>query len=206
MIEVRCKCPAPSKLAESTVGKRFRCPNCGELFHIVAGETIADGAGSGDFNSSLTVIAGPILAGTTFLIGGTAEIQIGKLADRNINLPGENVSRQHCKLVRVESRPSRWKIVDNNSTNGVYVNQVRVREQELKSGDEIDLGDYELKYSIIVPLKSATNMRPITTPSMGSPIMIIAAAMLGAPQEVPPAGGGSFGALRRTDATESAGA
>jgi hypothetical protein len=75
------------------------------------------------------------------------EITIGKLADRNLVLAGgSRVSRGHAKLTRLDFGPSRWEIHDNNSTNGLFVNGQRVTQQELKNGDMITIGEYEMKF------------------------------------------------------------
>ena len=38
----------------------------------------------------------------------------------------------------------RLKIIDNNSTNGIYINNEIKNEHELKSGDKIQIGKYSL--------------------------------------------------------------
>src|SRR5258707_3392471 len=151
MIEVMCGCASPRKLPEAAVGKKFKCPNCSKQVHVVCGEQLAEGAGAGDFDAGLEVTSGPDLAGARMLLGGVAELQIGKLPDRQIVLGGNNVSRAHCKLQRVDFGPSRWKVVDNKSTNGLYVNGSRVSEHELQDGDLLTIGDFDLTYSHFAP-------------------------------------------------------
>jgi membrane associated rhomboid family serine protease len=115
--------------------------------HVVSAEALAEGNGAGDFDAVLTILAGPGDVGVRFLLGGVEDIQIGKLADRHIVLPGNRVSRGHCALVRVDFGPSRWKLVDNRSTNGVLVNGQRVAERELQDGDVISIGEYQLAFA-----------------------------------------------------------
>jgi membrane associated rhomboid family serine protease len=122
------------------------------MLQIVSGEALAEGAGLGDFDASLVAAEGHAAEAQPpawrYLLGGVADIEIGKLPDRQIVLPGMKVSRQHCKLVRVNFGPSCWKIVDNGSRNGVVVNGVRIAEHELRNGDLIAIGEHFFKYEV----------------------------------------------------------
>ena len=89
--------------------------------------------------------------GEIIFLGGVMEIEIGKLTGKHIQLEANLVSRFHCKLVRIDFGPSRWKIVDNKSTNGLFVNRQRVTEHELANGDQINIGGYQLEYSLAAP-------------------------------------------------------
>ena len=148
MIEIRCSCSKTGKAPESAVGKKVRCPGCGAMLQIVCAEPLAQGAGLGDFDASLVAVQGQVAPANRYLLGGVADIEIGKLADRQIVLPGVKVSRQHCKLVRVNFGPSCWRIVDNNSTNGIFVNGQHVAERELRSGDVVQIGEFQFQYSV----------------------------------------------------------
>jgi pSer/pThr/pTyr-binding forkhead associated (FHA) protein len=48
------------------------------------------------------------------------------------------VSRQHARL---DFQSGQWLITDLNSTNGTYVNGKQIRQQVLRAGDEIRLGN-----------------------------------------------------------------
>lgn len=128
------------------MGKRVKCPACLQPLQIVCAETLAEGNGTGDFDAMLLIVAGPQDVGVRFLLGGVADIEIGKLTDRHILLPGSKVSREHCDLSRIDFGPSRWKIIDNRSTNGVLVNGQRIAEHELQDGDAITIGEYQLEF------------------------------------------------------------
>ena len=83
-------------------------------------EPMGDGAGFGDFDGKLVVVAGPARIGDQVLLGGVVEISIGKSPDRQIRLgAGTMVSRAHAKRLRLDFGPSRWHLEDTNSTNGV---------------------------------------------------------------------------------------
>ena len=60
----------------------------------------------------------------------------------NLLLP-KMISRVHANLVSVKCSAHGdmvWKVIDNNSTNGVLVNRVKVHEQILKDGDIVHFG------------------------------------------------------------------
>src|SRR5204863_8781506 len=72
----------------------------------------------------------------------------GSLGDKWICLPGRYVLEFHCRLMRLDYGPSQWKIVDNASDNGVFVNGRRVIDVELREGDVVDIGEYQLRYGV----------------------------------------------------------
>jgi two-component system cell cycle response regulator len=77
------------------------------------------------------------------LDGPIAELPIGRDVQNALVLDYESVSRRHARLVR---RDNVWWVVDNNSTNGTYVNDNPTREAMLRNGDRIKIGDVILKY------------------------------------------------------------
>ncbi|MBL8604706.1 MAG: GGDEF domain-containing protein [Myxococcales bacterium] len=77
------------------------------------------------------------------LDGPIGELSLGRDVQNNLVLDYESVSRRHAKLVR---RDAVWWVVDNNSTNGTYVNDQPTRESPLRNGDRIKIGDVILKY------------------------------------------------------------
>ncbi len=70
-------------------------------------------------------------------------IQIGRIGDNDVVLPDPNVSRVHARVTR---RGRSYYITDLNSTNGTWVNEMRVREAELSDNDVIRLGNTRLVF------------------------------------------------------------
>lgn len=68
---------------------------------------------------------------------------IGRDADNMIQLPDPKVSKRHAV---VHSRGGVWSIEDLHSTNGVTVNGGRVQKADLKDGDRIHIGPFELVF------------------------------------------------------------
>lgn len=147
MILTTCRCGASIESGEYEVNQLRQCPECGGEWVCVSAEALGEGNGTADFDAALLVTSGPGRVGESCYLGGCEPIEIGKLPERPIALPGKLVSRYHCRLVRVDFGPSRWLLEDQSSTNGSFVNGKRIASQELQHGDKIRVGEYELIYS-----------------------------------------------------------
>ncbi len=85
----------------------------------------------------------PTLLGKRFVLD-TSPMRVGRGAENQIVLDGDSVSRRHAHL---EQRGGIWFAVDDNSTNGTYVNDEQIaREQSLANGDRIKVGPTIFKY------------------------------------------------------------
>lgn len=71
------------------------------------------------------------------------EVILGRSEHALVQIPGENVSRQHACIQR---KGFDFVISDLDSTNGTYVNTRRVTEQSLRDGDLILIGNCILKF------------------------------------------------------------
>jgi ABC-type multidrug transport system ATPase subunit/pSer/pThr/pTyr-binding forkhead associated (FHA) protein len=74
---------------------------------------------------------------------GKAELTLGRKPENDVVLPHPQVSAHHARLVR---EGGTYRLIDQNSTNHVYVNSELVTSQLLKLGDEIRIGPYRLVY------------------------------------------------------------
>src|SRR5258706_5232289 len=70
-------------------------------------------------------------------------ITVGALEDNDVALQDPTVSRYHCKIVEDDRN---YSLVDLGSTNGTYVNKVRVREAFLQAGSVIHVGKSEIRF------------------------------------------------------------
>lgn len=87
---------------------------------------------------NLRVLAGPY-TGRTFAFNQHDTFLIGRNPEAHMYLPEDRFfSRNHCLL---EISPPRCFLRDLGSTNGTYVNNQRVQEAFLKSGDHIQGGE-----------------------------------------------------------------
>lgn len=71
---------------------------------------------------------------TKFLVDKDMDIHIGRNEQNHIVLSNQFVSASHAKLTFFNGQ---WRIIDQNSTNGTFVNGARVKNSELKMGDII---------------------------------------------------------------------
>ncbi len=71
---------------------------------------------------------------------GASEWTIGKDPARDIVFADEGVSDFHAKIIH---QSGRWKIVDQLSTNGTYINNSKVVTGFLNSGDRMKIGSVE---------------------------------------------------------------
>lgn len=74
---------------------------------------------------------------------GNQPVEIGRDADCTVVLTSDGVSRKHA---RVQLIFGLYFVTDLESTNGTYVNQVRVTMAQLNDGDQVRVGDTVLKF------------------------------------------------------------
>ena len=97
---------------------------------------------------TLRVLAGPY-AGRSFTFDQHDTFLIGRSPDAHMHLPNDRFfSRNHCLL---EIAPPRCFLRDLGSTNGTFLNNERVREAYLKSGDRLQGGETVLLVDVTAP-------------------------------------------------------
>ena len=69
-------------------------------------------------------------------------ISIGRKPGNDIVINDKLVSGSHCSI---HKKGSEWYLVDKGSTNGTYINDLRVAEAKLKVGGVLKLGRYSMK-------------------------------------------------------------
>lgn len=85
---------------------------------------------------------------------GNAEWTIGSQADREVQFQDSGVSALHAKMV---NEGERWKVIDQMSANGTFVNGKRANVSYLASGDRVRFGPVECVFHT-----DASSGRPIT--------------------------------------------
>lgn len=70
-------------------------------------------------------------------------VRIGRGLGADLHLDEMSVSRRHALLL---SGPDGARILDERSSNGTFVNGRRVQQAVLRSGDEIIIGRFLLRY------------------------------------------------------------
>jgi chromosome segregation ATPase len=87
---------------------------------------------------------------------------IGRTSDNDICIPSKLVSRNHARLL---IGPNAIIIEDAGSTNGCLVNDVLVKQQLMREGDVLSIGD--LKYRLRTRPDNATRIRDNVIPFGG---------------------------------------
>ena len=85
---------------------------------------------------TLTVIQGPD-RGKTYEIDGVSSV-IGRDPACEVCLRDPGISRAHARLVL---KGTRYVLVDAGSSNGTFINGVRISEAEIEAGDQIRVGN-----------------------------------------------------------------
>jgi len=71
---------------------------------------------------------------------------IGREDDNSIRLDDSKVSRHHAVVL---PRQGKWFVEDQDSTNGVFVNGAKIKQAELRKGDVLRVGAYDLVFEVI---------------------------------------------------------
>jgi hypothetical protein len=140
LVTLSCKCGKRIEVPDSRVNTTGRCPGCRAPVRLVAPgfEPLID-----LFDGILHIIDGPDRLGEVIIIGGPGPIEIGRHPEKHIVLGSPKVSRAHCRLSRLDPG---WRVEDLKSTRGLSLNGERIEARDLRDGDELQIGNYELRY------------------------------------------------------------
>ena len=77
-------------------------------------------------------------------LGESEEVVIGRTPDCHIQLLVENVSRKHARIIYINEE---YKIEDMGSTNGIYINGIKVEKCSLRDQDLLEIGGVKILFS-----------------------------------------------------------
>ncbi len=105
----------------------------------------------------LEIIRGPFF-GQRVEVGIDEPLLVGRVAEAGISIPGDaTISRRHCQINFVAPA---WYLT-NMSDNGTYLNGRNVLEDQLKSGDEIAIGNSTvLRFLVVVDEEANPTVMP----------------------------------------------
>ena len=63
---------------------------------------------------------------------------LGRSPETDIHIPSPSLSRTHMRLERYQGT---YRVIDLDSSNGVYLNEIRVHSAVLRDGDTLQLGN-----------------------------------------------------------------
>jgi adenylate cyclase len=81
--------------------------------------------------------AGPRAATYRFSVDGQAVAMVGRCADATVRIEDLEVSRCHCDISQVGDI---LMVRDMDSTNGTFINGLKISEAHLMPGDELKIG------------------------------------------------------------------
>lgn len=89
----------------------------------------------------LQQIRGPLSPQIIELTGDN--LVLGRSPEADIRIPSSALSRQHMRIERYQGG---YRVVDLESSNGVYLNEIRVHSAVLRDGDTLQLGNAVFVY------------------------------------------------------------
>ncbi len=95
--------------------------------------------------AEITILQGE-REGETFKIQSNQRLVFGRDISCDVQLLDEGVSRKHFNI---EGKGTSFMLVDQNSTNGTYINNSRVMTKILRSGDLIRSGDVHFSFKYV---------------------------------------------------------
>ena len=75
---------------------------------------------------------------------GSGKVIVGRSPDNEIDVESPFVSRRHAQIISDKSEST---IEDLNSTNGIFINDKRVKKHRLRDGDVVSIGFHQLVYT-----------------------------------------------------------
>ena len=137
--------PAPAPV-DPTV-----CPFCGGKKDPATGACSCSVAGgptavvAGEGTGPRLIATQGVYAGSSYTLEADT-VTIGREETNNIAFPQDSTSsRRHAQITKSGGE---FTIRDEGSSNGTFVNGVKVTEQVLKPGDEIQIGNTKLRFEV----------------------------------------------------------
>ena len=94
--------------------------------------------------SALLVVHRGAGEGAEYVLNEAAEVMtVGRAPEADIFLDDVTVSRHHAQF---RHGAEGWSVRDVGSLNGTYVNRVRVEDQQLAGGDEVQIGKFRFVF------------------------------------------------------------
>ncbi len=90
-----------------------------------------------------------------------ATVGIGAMADNDVVIQDDTVSRYHCRICQGDDA---YLVTDNGSTNGTYINGVRIKEAYLRPGCTVTVGKTDVHFHTI---DETYTVQPSTSDSFG---------------------------------------
>jgi pSer/pThr/pTyr-binding forkhead associated (FHA) protein len=87
---------------------------------------------------------------------GRGPIYIGRHAHNQVLLPDRAVSRQHAAIFSTQE--GRWVVEDLDSANKTYLNDKAIHKADIKTGDCIRIGDFDIEVDLEAGVEAEAEM------------------------------------------------
>ncbi len=94
---------------------------------------------------------------------GRGPIYIGRHAHNQVLLPDRAVSRQHAAIFSTQE--GKWMVEDFDSANKTYLNGKAVHKAEIKTGDCIRIGDFDIEVDLEAGSDAEINLEDTLVPT-----------------------------------------
>ncbi|MCG3161917.1 MAG: hypothetical protein JMDDDDMK_03145 [Acidobacteria bacterium] len=131
--------------------------------------SLGKGIATSSFPASKLCVSfiGGLCAGRTGLFLTNPTSAIGRDEDCDIVLDGNTVSRRHCEIIR---RGATY-ILRDSSRNGTFINGERVRQAQLRDGDQIRIGANVLLVHLSSGVATGLISGKLTAPNRLPPVI-----------------------------------
>ncbi|MGH9936631.1 MAG: FHA domain-containing protein [Blastocatellia bacterium] len=131
--------------------------------------SLGKGRATSSFHASKLWLSfvGGLCAGRTGLFLSDKTSTIGRDEDCDVVLDGNTVSRRHCEIIR---RGLTY-ILRDSSRNGTFINGERVRQAQLRDGDQIRIGANALLVHLSSGIATSVISGKLTTPNRLPPLV-----------------------------------
>jgi len=94
---------------------------------------------------------------------GRGPIYIGRHAHNQVLLPDRMVSRQHAAIFSTPE--GKWVVEDFDSANKTYVNGKAIHRAEIKTGDRIRIGEFDIEVDLEAGSETEINLEDTLVPT-----------------------------------------
>jgi type II secretory ATPase GspE/PulE/Tfp pilus assembly ATPase PilB-like protein len=124
----------------------------------------------------------PIRGNSKVLVLGDEKITIGRGAENSIPLLDDQASRKHT-MVEPDGKGG-YKVRDLGSRNGTKLNEIRVEESPVKSGDVLRVGQHEFLFQMEVTKEEQSKRVHVSSALVDAPAVVTNQVSITASREV----------------------
>ncbi len=80
------------------------------------------------------------------------EVILGRAIETDVRINDTKVSRQHARIITIknaEKDEMRFLLTDLSTTNGTYLNGIKIKQEFLQNGDKITIGEHILRFDLL---------------------------------------------------------